>query len=100
AYALRQSAGEGTIAVDNLKAGTSFTAVTGLPSAPPPPPPAPSISGISIVGGSIVINGTNNNATGGQPYYVLTTTNILLPATNWTRLSTNLFNANGSFSYT
>jgi autotransporter-associated beta strand protein len=55
--------------------------------------------------GSIVI--TNGNAvfsgTGGPtnvPYYVLMTTNIALPAANWTRIATNQFDSSGNFNCT
>ena len=46
----------------------------------------------------LVIDGT-----GGIPYgtfYVLTSTNIATPRTNWTTVATNLFNGSGSFSVT
>jgi len=34
------------------------------------------------------------------PYYVLATTNVLLPVTNWDRVATNMFDATGAFSFT
>ncbi len=40
-------------------------------------------------------HGTNNG-----PYYVLSSTNVALPLSNWTRLQTNSFDANGNFSFT
>ena len=33
-------------------------------------------------------------------YYVLTTTNIALPLTQWTRLATNLMTTSGNFTIT
>ena len=47
--------------------------------------------------------GTVLNGWGGVPgrqYYVLSSTNLVLPLSNWTRLATNLFGANGSAGYT
>ena len=59
----------------------------------------------SISGGSVNWNGPDLvfNGAGGVPeaaYYVLTSTNLSVPRSNWTRLSTNLFGADGSFSFT
>jgi len=34
------------------------------------------------------------------PYYVLATTNITLPITNWDRVATNMFDSTGAFSFT
>jgi hypothetical protein len=34
------------------------------------------------------------------PFYVLTTTNVATPLSNWTRLLTNQFNAVGGFNFT
>ena len=52
-----------------------------------------------------LVNPTNLvlTATGGNTNfncYVLTTTNLVQPFTNWLRLATNSFLTNGSFSYT
>ena len=33
-------------------------------------------------------------------YYVLTSTNLAAPLTNWTRLLTNQFDGNGNFNFT
>jgi hypothetical protein len=97
-YAFRQSPGEGTVAVDDLKVGLSFSAVTGIASFATPP--HPSITGISIIGGNVVINGTNNSGNTPNFYRVLTSTNVASPLSNWTALGTNAFNANGSLNYT
>jgi hypothetical protein len=60
--------------------------------------PRPSITGISQSGTSLIISGTNGipNAN----YYVLISTNLSLPLANWTRLTTNVFDATGAFSFT
>jgi hypothetical protein len=57
----------------------------------------PGITGISLVGTNLVINGTNGLA--GEQYNVLTTSNLTLPLANWTVLPTNTFSA-GTFSIT
>jgi hypothetical protein len=99
AYALRQSGGEGTLAMDDLRVGTSFTAVTGLPSTLPTPP-NPTISSFSIIGGEVVMKGTNNNGTATSLYRILSSTNVALPLSAWTPLLSNSFSANGTFSFT
>jgi hypothetical protein len=38
--------------------------------------------------------------TSGMNYYVLTSTNVAAPLTNWTVLATNTFRSDGSFSCT
>jgi hypothetical protein len=58
----------------------------------------PTISSIMLTGGSVVVSGS-----GGTPekgYYVLGSTNLALPRTNWTRLLTNSFDSGGSFVFT
>ncbi len=103
-YAFRESTStEGTADVSNFKVGTSFTAVTGLPSGTTPPPPSPKIGGISIGGPggtNVILSGTNNNGTAGGSYVVLVSTNLALPLSNWSVLSTQTFNADGTFSFT
>jgi hypothetical protein len=53
---------------------------------------APGVNGGFILSG---VGGTNNGA-----YYVLTTTNLPLPLTNWTRIATNHFDGTGHFIFT
>ena len=55
------------------------------------------ISGGAISGGMFVISGTNGVL--GQQYRLLETTNVALPLAAWTPVWTNVFGANGSFSY-
>jgi fibronectin-binding autotransporter adhesin len=58
----------------------------------------PEIGSIAISAGNVVIGGTGG-APGGT-YFVLTSTNIALPVSSWSRLETNVFGAGGTFSYT
>ncbi len=58
----------------------------------------PVIGGISLAGAQLVIAGTNGTA--GENYYVLATTNLFLPMTNWDIVSTNQFGPGGSLNFT
>lgn len=58
----------------------------------------PVITNITPAPPGLIIAGTNGLP--GTSYYVLTTTNLALPVTNWTSLATNLFDATGTFIFT
>jgi hypothetical protein len=58
----------------------------------------PRFGSISLVGNNLVMSGSNGVAL--SPYYVLASTNLTLPRSNWTRLATNAFDTNGNFSFT
>ncbi len=58
----------------------------------------PVISNIGIVNGKLVLSGTGGVTNG--TYYVLTSTNLAAPLTNWTRLLTNQFDAIANFNFT
>ena len=59
--------------------------------------PQPHITGISLSGSNLVIIGTNGAS--GEQYNILTSTNLLLPLSQWTVLPTNTFSGS-SFSLT
>jgi autotransporter-associated beta strand protein len=59
--------------------------------------PLPGMSAATLAGPSVVITGTGE--TNGA-YYVLTSTNLAQPATQWTRIATNQFDAAGRFNFT
>ena len=61
-------------------------------------PKRPAITSLTLNGTNAVFAGTNglNNGT----FYVLTTTNLTLPRSNWTRISTNVFDGSGNFNFT
>jgi len=44
------------------------------------------------------LSGTNGIPNGN--YYVLDSTNLALPLPNWTLMATNVFDANGDFTFT
>lgn len=60
--------------------------------------PAPVVNSIAVSGGKLVFSGTNGSA--GGTYYILTSTNVALPLSKWTRAATNTFSATGTFSVT
>jgi BspA type Leucine rich repeat region (6 copies)/PKD domain len=61
-------------------------------------PAQPGISGLSLSGANLVLNGTNGLS--GRTYYVLTSTNLALPLTQWLAVTTNILSASGNFSIT
>src|ERR1022692_1237371 len=58
----------------------------------------PTIVTTSLSGTSLVLNGTNGES--GGTYYVLTSTNVLLPLSQWARVATNVLGAGGNFTLT
>jgi uncharacterized delta-60 repeat protein len=62
------------------------------------PPPPPSITSVSWVGGGLRITGTSR--TPGRSYYVLASTNLTLPVSQWTPVATNVFDGSGNFGFT
>ena len=56
----------------------------------------PAFQSIAQSGTNLILGGSNGVV--GTPYYLLTSTNLALPLTNWTRLLTNVYGAGGSFS--
>jgi hypothetical protein len=54
--------------------------------------------GVALSGTSLVINSTNG--TPGETYYVLASTNLTTPWTNWFVLATNSFDMNGGSGFT
>jgi autotransporter-associated beta strand protein len=61
-------------------------------------PKPPVITSVSVMGGDLVFSGTNGSV--GGTFYVLASTNLALPPSSWTVLSTNSFAAGGLFSIT
>ena len=60
--------------------------------------PQPAVNSFALSGGNLIFGGTNGPANG--TYYVLTSTNVALPLTNWRSIATNSFSATGTFSVT
>jgi hypothetical protein len=76
---------------------TSNLAVNGtLSIVTAPIPPSPRITGISLSGTTLTIQGTNGVAN--EPFVVLGSTNVAAALTNWLPVSTNAFDGSGNFS--
>lgn len=58
----------------------------------------PVIGGISFSGNNVIFNGTNGFL--GATYYVLTSTNVALPLSQWSPISTNSLSTQGNFTLT
>jgi hypothetical protein len=59
--------------------------------------PKPVITSTAVVGGNLVITGTNGLRS--TRFYVLASTNLGLPLGQWTAVSTNTFSGDGRFSF-
>jgi autotransporter-associated beta strand protein len=79
----------------NYSINTSATGVVNLIVAPTTPP---NFGNLLLSGGSLAFTGGNGVPLGN--YYVISSTNLALPLTNWTRVATNQFDASGGFNYT
>jgi alpha-galactosidase len=74
------------------------TLTNGILSVVSKPTAPPHISGMNLNGNNFVFSGI-----GGVPnwtYYLLASTNLGQPTTNWTVVSTNAFDAGGNFNFT
>jgi hypothetical protein len=61
--------------------------------------PPPLFGNIIAAGdGSFILSGTGGESNG--TYYVLTSSNLLLPPTNWTYIATDHFDGTGGFIFT
>jgi len=58
----------------------------------------PVFGGISLSGGNLTLIGSGGTSNG--TYYVLTSTNLMLPLAQWTPIVTNQFDTNGNFTVT
>jgi len=70
---------------------------TGTLSVIASPTPQPRV-GVSLAGGNLVFRGSNGVP--GWNYYVLASSNVTMPLSNWTRLATHVFDGSGNFSFT
>ena len=61
--------------------------------------PSPSFGKIVATGdGGFILSGNGGNSNG--TYYVLSSTNLLVPLTDWTHIATDHFDSAGGFSFT
>jgi autotransporter-associated beta strand protein len=59
---------------------------------------SPTIANMTMSGNNLVLSGSGGVS--GWTYYVLGSTNVNLPAAQWTRIATNQFDSSGNFSVT
>jgi formylglycine-generating enzyme required for sulfatase activity len=59
---------------------------------------APTIVATRLSGANLVLGGSNGQS--GGTYYVLTSTNLPLPLSQWTSIATNVLSASGNFTIT
>lgn len=64
----------------------------------PQSPPPPGLVAVSLSGQNVVVSATNGFV--GGTYYLLTSTNLVLPLKFWSPVSTNILQGSGSFSIT
>ncbi|MEI6074505.1 MAG: PKD domain-containing protein [Verrucomicrobiota bacterium] len=81
------------IVSDGLWTSTNSLALVAVGASGPP-----SIGGISWSGTQVIVAGTNGTA--GERFYVLATTNLFLPMTNWDIIATNQSGPGGSINFT
>ncbi len=91
------TAGNGGLLVDNAGNSTIDVILTGSATGPIT---NATILSVTLVGTNLVLHGTNNNGGNTLRYAVLTSTNVALPLSSWTSLSTNQFKDDGTFDYT
>jgi hypothetical protein len=60
--------------------------------------PAPQFASTSLEGSNLVLAGTGGIE--GIPYFLLASTNVTAPMTNWVRVATNAFGPGGTFTVT
>jgi len=90
-------AGTYTVVVTNQLQGTNLSATLTVTL-----PPGALFTGFSPaaggLGNGLVLSGTGGTANG--TYYVLASSNLLTPTTNWMVIATNQFETNGQFIFT
>jgi uncharacterized repeat protein (TIGR03803 family) len=86
------SSGNGTVLSGN---GTVFSLILPVGSLVPA---QPGITGVSLSGANLVLNGINGQS--GGTYYALMSTNLALPLSQWTPVATNVLSAGGNFTIT
>lgn len=61
-------------------------------------PTPPDLAGVSLAGANLVLHGVNGQS--GATSFVLMSTNLTLPSSQWTRFATNVLSASGNFTIT
>ncbi|MGA2852726.1 MAG: autotransporter-associated beta strand repeat-containing protein [Verrucomicrobiota bacterium] len=82
---------------NNLAVDGSVTVATAPATGPGIFTNKPGITSFTMNVANVVISGTNGQA--GDAYYLLASTNVALPLSQWTAVATNVLGANGSFMF-
>jgi hypothetical protein len=80
------------VVVSSADPGINNTGAVSVVVSPPP------VLRGALAGANLILTG--GNGLSGRNSYLLTSTNLALPLSNWTRLATNAFGLNGGFSFT
>jgi autotransporter-associated beta strand protein len=88
----------GTITFGSLPAGYTYTLDTSVAGQVNLVVTLPSFSSIQATANGLVFSGSGG--TTNAAFYLLSTTNLATSTTNWTRVQTNRFDANGAFLFT
>jgi hypothetical protein len=75
---------------------TRFSDIVTIPPVLIPTNP-PAITNFSLAGGNVLIGGTNGQS--GGTYYLLTSTNLLTPLSQWTPVATNVVGTTNNFTF-
>jgi len=78
--------------------GPTFDGIPTAPCAECVPPVQLGIASVSVSGANLVLNATNGVS--GGTYYVLMSTNLALPFSQWAPVATNVLSASGNFTIT
>jgi autotransporter-associated beta strand protein len=90
--------GVGNLSIGTAPAGYSYTVDTSAQGEVNLVVSLPHFSSILATSQGLVMSGSGGVTNG--IYYLLTTTNLATPLTNWTRVLTNQFDNNGNFDFT
>lgn len=82
------------VASVNPNGSTNSTAVSAVVATAS----SPQIGTVQLVNGNLILSGGGGNA--GSQYYILASTNLMLPVSQWTPLTTNYFDGFGNFAST
>ncbi len=88
----------GNLALGTMPAGFKFVLATNVTGKVNLIAVRPVITTTMMLSTNFILTGTGGLAT--SNYYVLTSTNLVLPLPGWARLVTNLFGSGGSFAFT
>lgn len=93
----------GVLSGINTNFTLAITRFADIVTTPPPPPPtiiptnSARITGITMTNLNVVITGTNAQATG--VYYLLESTNVALPLSQWITVATNVVGTANNFTF-